>query len=105
MSADEIRRLSDKHESNGNVHCIGLKEEQEVRSALLDYAGMVERCEKRIEELGKCSAYEELHGGVCPACKGEEVTLRNCHDESCPNGEIIRELKALLRGDAGKEET
>lgn len=57
---------------------------------------LIERIKRRIEELGKCSAYEEKNGGTCPACRGEEVTLLNCLDESCPNGAIIAELRKLI---------
>lgn len=57
---------------------------------------LIERIKRRIEELGMCSAYEEKNGGTCPACRGEEVTLLNCLDESCPNGAIIAELWKLI---------
>lgn len=48
--ADEIRRLAEDFIPNGNVHCIGPKEEKKVYTALLSYAAMVERCEEKIAE-------------------------------------------------------
>lgn len=77
-------------------------QEDTVKGMLLQAAEMRERAEKRINELGKCSLYEEKNGGACPAWRGEKVTLYNCLDESCSSGAIIEELRGLLRGDAGK---
>lgn len=78
-------------------------QEDTVKGMLLQAAEMRERAENRINELGKCSLYEEKNGGTCPAWRGEEVTFDNCLDESCSCGAIIAELRDLLCGAAEKE--
>lgn len=78
MSADEIKRLANKYESNGNVHCIGPKEENECFKALISFAAMVERCEERIAHY---SREVEDCGQSCVEMGREEMTNRIMRSE------------------------
>ena len=76
--------------------------DKQIAETLRKYAAMVSLCEGRIEKLGKCDCYEK-NNGVCPAIRGEKVTLDNCIDISCPNDSLIKLLKELLAADITNE--
>ena len=74
----------------------------EASAMLRQAAEMREMCEVLLEDIVKCKSH---HTGICPAHTGEIISYWNCpKDKPCAKAVIIKELRALLRGNARKEE-
>ena len=74
----------------------------DIIEMLRQAAEMREMCEVLLEDIVKCKSH---HTGICQAHTGEIISYWNCpKDKPCANAVIIKELRALLRGNARKEE-
>ena len=102
----KARRIYTAQEMRDVAQCLHYNSPSELTieaSAMLRQAvEMRERCKVLLEDIVKCKSH---HTGICPAYTGEIISYWNCpKDKPCAKAVIIKELRALLCGNAGKED-